>query len=310
MKIVMGVLGVAFLKTELMACVVFPQSIFAVIRADSYIQRVVIGTPTQVDTLSAQFRVEAFLKGQTFTEILSLITAPEKDAGSCYSPLTSHYEVDQRYLLMLPEEGPDGNYYAPKYSPWRINLDSEPSEEEGVFLEYVNDAIEHNRAPISIAIEGGSEFIAGESIPIQLMVSNHMAIPLMVSNHMALPLSIFEPVEGAQPPTELRFGLYIYRDTGGSIEEVPLQAEVVIGVPANESMMIELNLVQLYGIKESGMYFVGGFFDVPVAPGRSYREEAGPSATYEIKRFTVTSEDPNSAVSEGSWGSVKSVCCR
>ena len=57
----------------------------------------------------------------------------------------------------------------------------------------------------------------------------------------------------------------------------------------------------------SGKYHVGGFFNVPVAPGRSYREEAGPSATYELKRFTVTPPNPNSDLSEMSWGSVKAV---
>ena len=198
---------------------------------------------------------------------------------------------------MLPEEGPDGTYYAPAHAPRFIHLGSESSAEEGVFLEYVNDAIEHDRAPISISIEGGSEFAAGESIPVQLMVSNHMSVPL----------TVFDPVGGAPPPIELRFGLYIYRDTGDSFDEVPLQADRAIIVPANESMTIELNLAQLYGIKELGMYSVGGFIDVPVAPGRSYREEVGPSPAYYIKRFTVASEDPNSAVSAVSWASVKSI---
>ena len=55
-----------------------------------YIQRVVIGTPTQVDTLSAQFRVEAFLKGQPSAETLSLITAP----------------ADEGRQLLFPPHGP------------------------------------------------------------------------------------------------------------------------------------------------------------------------------------------------------------
>ena len=298
MKIVMGVLGVAILKTELMACSVVPRPIPKLVNMGQ-IQSVVIGTPTQVETLSAQFRVEAFLKGQPSTEILSLITDNEKDAGSCYSPLTSHYEVDQRYLLMLPEAGPDGNYYAPVYPPWLINLDSESSEEESVFLEYANDAIEHNRAPISISIEGGSEFIAGESIPIQLMVSNHMAIPL----------SVFERDKGAEPPTHLRFDLFFYTDKGCLFcgDEASLQADAVTVLP-NESMTIEVDLAQAYGIEESGEYSVNGFVDVPLAPGRSHRDWVGSLPPF--LTFTVTSEDPNSAVSEMSWGTVKSVCCR
>ena len=176
-------------------------------------------------------------------------------------------------------------------------LTSEPSEEEGLLGAYINDAIEHKRAPISISIEGGPEFIAGKSIPIQLKVSNHMAVPL----------SIFERDEQAQPPTHFRFGMRFFSDAGRY--ETPLQADTITVLP-NESTTIEIDLAQIYGIKEPGNYNADGFIDVPVAPGHSYRDWLTTSTWTPFFSFTVTSEDPNSAVSEGSWGTVKSACCK
>ena len=123
-------------------------------------------------------------------------------------------------------------------------LTSEPSE-EGLLLDYINDALEHKRAPISISIEAGAEFIAGKSIPIQLIVSNHMAAPL----------SLFERDEPAQPPTHFRFGLRFFNDQGSCCDEAPLQVDPIIVLP-NESTTIEIDLAQVYSIKEPGTYWV------------------------------------------------------
>ena len=188
---------------------------------------------------------------------------------------------------MLPEESPEANYFAPVWSPWQIKLDPEPSAEEGLFLNYVRDAIEHEREPVSISIEGEPEFAAGAPMPLQLTVSNHMTVPL----------TMFERDEGAQPPSELRFGLYVCSaETGECFDEAPLLASEVM-IPPNESMMIELNLDQLYGIQKLGTYRVYQFIDMPVAPGRNLREGGGYSPSFYLATFTVIPEDDGTAVS-------------
>ena len=103
---VIAVLGVAILKTDVMACSYLPTPISKGVN-QGQIQSVVIGTVTQVDTFSTQIRVETPIKSQPSAEILSLITT-EDPSSSCFSPLVYLYDVDQRYLLMLPEETPKG----------------------------------------------------------------------------------------------------------------------------------------------------------------------------------------------------------
>ena len=289
----MAVLGVAVLRTDLMAC----SYILRPISDGTRSQGVVIGTVTQADRLSTEIQVETVLKSEPSTDILSLVTTVSP-SSSCFSALDVLYRVGHRYLLMLPAKNAEGKYKAPVYAPWRVGLGAEPSEEENLFIEYVNYAIEHERSPISFSIEGPSEFMAGKPIPIQLTLSNHTAVPL----------SMFDQDTPAQP-AHLRFGLDVCSQKGECfLDEAPLEADTVIVLP-DESMIIEIDLAQVYGIKDPGTYDVlGVFVDLPLAPGRIYRDEFPEFTSPSYLTFTVISED--TSVSEVSWGSVKSVCCR
>ena len=283
--IVIAALCITVPKTDLLACSCIPSPIFHGTRSQS----VIIGTVTQAARLSTEVELGSVLKSQPPSELLSLVTS-ESENSSCFDPLDRLYRVGTRYLLMLPAEL-QGVYEAPVRSPWRIELGDEPSEEEAILLSYVASAIELNASPVSFSFEGPAEFVTGKPMVVQLTLSNHSRLPLSLYDGDPSPRS-----------DHLRFGLRVTNWETGCCDEAPLEINPLV-VPPEESIVLDLDLARTYGTAESGEYEIFGvFIDVPVAPGKIYRDEI-PGFPTPFMTFTVTSED--SAVSRESWGGVK-----